>query len=145
MNYILHYDIAGLVIIVLTIVCLALRKKRIKLVATELILLLICSALYNVLDISTALLLKPNMSRFYNLCSFLLFLYFIVLIIYPYLITVFIQKICELSYNKFLIMSPIIVILALLCTNPYTHLFYLSKSYLHQLQFQFYNLIVHTL
>ncbi|MBQ7428224.1 MAG: hypothetical protein IJV29_01025 [Butyrivibrio sp.] len=28
MNYILHYDIAGLVIIVLTIVCLALRKKK---------------------------------------------------------------------------------------------------------------------
>lgn len=124
MNYILHYDIAGLVIIVLTIVCLALRKKRIKLVVTELLLLLICSAIYNVLDISTALLLKPNMSRFYNLCSFLLFLYFIVLIIYPYFITVFIQKMCELSYNKFLFMSPIIVIFALLCTNPYTHLFY---------------------
>lgn len=124
MNYILHYDIAGLVIIGLTIVCLALRKKRIKLVVTELLLLLVCSALYNVLDIATALLLKPGMSRLYKLCSFLMFIYFIVLIIYPYFITIFIQKMCELNYNKYLFMAPLLIFLALLCTNPYTHWYY---------------------
>lgn len=124
MYYIPHYDVAGLAIIILALICLSLRKNAFKLVNFPIKILIACAAMYNIIDFSTSILLRPFMSHFYVLCDFLMLLYFIFLILYPQSIIIFIMHTCEIKYSKALTAAPTLLFIALVISNPFTHLFY---------------------
>ncbi len=124
MDYIGHYDIAGIIILLIAIVCLILKNNTSEATTSSFKRLIICAILYDFLDLTTAILLKPAMSHFYHLCSFLLILYFCVLMFFPYYALLFVLNLCEVKYNKFLLSLPSIVLSLLVLLNPFTGWFF---------------------
>ncbi len=90
-----HFDIAGILVILSSLICAWIRPKLIKIFSPNLKMLIVLALIYNTLDISTAILIKVANPDTWYLTYFLLELYFFVLFLFPFRASVYFFEMCE--------------------------------------------------
>jgi diguanylate cyclase (GGDEF)-like protein len=113
MVYSNHFDIAGIMVILTSLICAWIRPKLMKNFSKYLKLLIMLSIAYNVLDFATILFLKMQNPATWFVTYFLLILYFVVLSMFPYRGALYFFEICGEEYNPLILRIPLYSMLLL--------------------------------
>ena len=114
MFYDVHYDIAGLLFIIMGVICVVIRPGTLRIIGRNLRLLVALALAYNLLDISTSILVNIRSSRYYVLCYVLLFIYFSVLFFFPFQAAHYFFEICGENFHLPFTIIPVFLMHLLL-------------------------------
>lgn len=113
MVYSNHFDVAGIMVIFTSLICMWIRPKLMKNFSRYLKLLIMLSIGYNLLDFATILFLKLKNPATWFVTYFLLILYFVVLVMFPYIGTLYFYEMCGEKHNPIILRVSIYIMLVL--------------------------------
>ncbi len=108
-----QFDVAGVMVILTSLICAWIRPRLIKNFSIYLKLLIVLAILYNVLDIITSVLIQIANPRTYYVTYFLLICYFVVLFMVPYRATLYFYELCGEKGKSILLRVPLLIMLFL--------------------------------
>ncbi|WP_022760240.1 GGDEF domain-containing protein [Butyrivibrio sp. AD3002] len=100
MQFTYQFDVAGIMVLMTSLICAWIRPKLMKNFSFSLKLLILCAIAYNVLDSATVILLKIANPRTYYVTYILLLAYFCVLFLIPYCATKYFYELCGEKINR---------------------------------------------
>ena len=112
MQFSYQFDVAGIMVIMTSLICAWIRPKLMKSFSFSLKALILCAIAYNVLDSVTVFLLQIANPSTYYITYFLLILYFAVLFLIPYCAVRYFYELCGETPNWLFINGGIIIMLA---------------------------------
>ncbi|WP_051656675.1 GGDEF domain-containing protein [Butyrivibrio sp. AE3004] len=125
MQFSYQFDVAGIMVILTSLICAWIRPKLMKNFGFSLKLLICCSIAYNILDSTTIILLKMAKPGTYYVTYFLLVGYFCVLYLIPYSATRYFYELCgERADMIFMNVSLIAMIFLATFGNVIFHFFF---------------------
>jgi diguanylate cyclase (GGDEF)-like protein len=113
MVYSNQFDVAGIMVILTSLICAWLRPKFMKNFSVYLKLLIMLAIAYNTLDFATILFIKLKNPGTWFVTYFLLILYFIVVFMFPYRATLYFYEICGEKCNPIILRIPLYAMLGL--------------------------------
>ncbi len=108
-----QFDVAGIMVILTSLICAWVRPKLIKSFSMYLKLLIVISIAYNVLDITTSILLQAANPKSWLITYVLLILYFFTLYMCPYRGTLYFYELCGENYKPLILRIFFYVMLAI--------------------------------
>lgn len=125
MQFSYQFDVAGIMVIITSLICAWIRPKLMKNFGFSLKLLIVCAIAYNVLDSITIILLRIGNPKFYYVTYVALILYFCVLYILPYSATVYFYELCgESGKKKMMNFGLILMLILAVFGNAFFDLFF---------------------
>ncbi|MBE5861029.1 MAG: EAL domain-containing protein [Butyrivibrio sp.] len=113
MEFAYQFDVAGILVILTSLVCAWVRPKLLDNFTTNLKLLIVLSIAYVLTDGSTSILLQLKDPRLYYFTYGLLILYFSVLFLFPFRATMYFYELCGEKPKEILLRGSLFVMLSL--------------------------------
>ncbi|MCR5641179.1 MAG: EAL domain-containing protein [Lachnospiraceae bacterium] len=128
MLYYYQFDLAGIIILVFTVVSLWFRQRSLFRHAHYALCMLVTAFAFALSDALSAYLITLANPALYELTYIVLLVYFTALIIFPYFALQFIAKECgEMSHTGLALFIPVFFTLLLYFTNPSTGFFFVLQ------------------
>ena len=108
-----QFDIAGIMVILTSLICAWIRPGLIKNFSIYLKLIIVLSILYNILDIVTSVLLQFKKPGTWLITYIFLILYFLVLFMFPYRATLYFYELCGEKINPLILRGSLALMLLL--------------------------------
>ena len=108
-----QFDVAGIMVILTSLICAWIRPRLMKNFSVYLKLIIVLSIMYNILDIITSVLIQIKKPGTWLITYILLLAYFIVLYMFPYRGTLYFYELCGEKVNPILLRGSLAVMLLL--------------------------------
>ena len=130
MVYDYQYDIAGILFILMAIICVLIRPGAFRAIGRNLRILALIAMIYNILDIVTSAIINMRNENLYVLCYVLLILYFTVLFLFPFQAAHFFFEICGETFPLPIMVIPFLLIeSSLLIGNRFFGTFFILRNH----------------
>ena len=112
MQFSYQFDVAGIMVIMTSLICAWIRPKLMKNFSLSLKFLILCAIAYNLLDSVTIILLQIANPKTYYITYFLLLLYFCVLFLIPYNSAKYFYELCGEKVNRLFMDGSLAIVIA---------------------------------